>query len=233
MNSETDLKQYRIRGVRNAKGQIVRYLPEDIETAAAVYYLTGTLTRTSEVLKVPASTISKWMDRDEWINAITRLRRRHSDELDHKLSRIINLAYDEVVERLENGDEIITKDGERMRKRMSGRDAAWIGSVLFDKRQISRKLPSTVTDSVSADEKLNQIAQKMAEMVAAMPPPVRDITPGRDTTVVVDNIGRGMEPITQPQLDALDVVGLDDLESPMQLGAVTPFGNFADIEDLL
>jgi len=263
----TDLGSYRIRGVRNAKGQIVRYLPEDIETAAAVYYLTGTLLKTGELLDVATSTISKWVDREEWINTITRLRRQHSDELDHKLSRIIDLAYDEVTERLINGDEVVTREGEKVRKRMSGRDAAWIGSVLFDKRQIGRKLPTAINDSVNADEKLNQIAQKMAEMAAAMPPPVRDITPAVDTHAPgaahqedIDmgrgiNPNNGMRPIAPSQRDMPDFAEVhkptpanaplkEDLgatrytpvepQTPVaHRGEVMPFGNLADVDDLL
>lgn len=202
LTDDVDLGQYRIKGVRNAQGKIVRYLPQDIETAATVFCLTGLLTKTSEVLGISTAALGKWTEREEWINTVTRIQRQHSYELDHKLSNIINLAYDSVVDRLVNGDEVVTKEGEKVRKKMSGRDAAWIGSVLFDKRQIGRKLPTAISEAVNADEKLNQIAQKMAEMAAAMPPPVRDITPAIDAnstpaTIDVaedDDMGKSVQP---------------------------------------
>lgn len=239
---DVDLKQYRIRGVRNAEGKIVRYTDQDIETAATVYFLTGTAKATAEVLDISTSAIGKWLDHDIWIATITRLRRQHTDTLDVKLSYIINLAYDGVVDRLQNGDEVVTKDGTKVRKKMSGRDAAWIGSVLFDKRQIGRKLPTKIQEAGNTDEKLNQIAQRLADMAAAQQqhlPPV-DVTPrGAPIDIQPDDAEQRPTPARRPKPGegirpiAPSLTMEPDFEpvAPPAEGEYTPFGG--DIDDLI
>ena len=70
-------------------------------------------------------------------------------ELDSKLSQIIDRALDEVADRLMNGDCKIGHEGKLVRVPIPAKDAAIVAAVMFDKRQIIRNLPTSITHDPS------------------------------------------------------------------------------------
>jgi hypothetical protein len=75
------------------------------------------------------------------------VRNEKQDELDASYTRVIHKAQEALIDRLEHGDEVITRTGERMRKAVTAKDLATIGGIQFDKRQIARNLPTSISNA--------------------------------------------------------------------------------------
>jgi hypothetical protein len=88
-----------------------------------------------------------------WVDILDQAKRERQAELDAKFTKIIHKATDEIMDRLDNGDEVLTKNGEIRRKRIAGREAAWIVGVITDKRAVIRGLPTNITTKTTDQSK--------------------------------------------------------------------------------
>lgn len=155
-----------------------KYTAEEIAVGAIVFHTfgTGNITQTARHLNLDECTVRNWAKRPEWAEALADIRRNQMDALDGRMAGLMTLALDQLADRLANGDEIVLSDGGRVRRKVSAKDAALIGGMLFDKRQVVRKTPVEVMAAANTDEKLNQIAQRLADM-AAEKARTLDVTP--------------------------------------------------------
>lgn len=129
-----------------------KHAPNLRQQAVATYLATGDSNQAAKLTGIPARTIRSWFDQDWWIESTERLRAQHEKQLDAKLTAIIEKAMDVTLDRLEYGDEVIGKDGAPVRRKVSGRDAAVIGGVAFDKRALIRGQPTSRVERVNLDE---------------------------------------------------------------------------------
>lgn len=145
-----------------------KYTHEQRIEAVAHYAVTGNITKTAELCGIPARTINDWkLNADWWVDAVAKVREEQKDEIDANLSRILSKSTAALEDRIDQGDEYITKDGERARKAVSARDLATVTGIMFDKRQIMRNLPTTIK-AESTDARLNQLAEKVRELQGGM-----------------------------------------------------------------
>lgn len=135
-----------------------KHSPDLRMQACATYLATGDSRQASRLTGIPDRTIRSWFDQDWWIKDTERLRAQFEKQLDAKLTAIIGKAMDVTLDRLENGDELIGKDGAPIRRKVSGRDAAVIGGVAFDKRALIRGQPTSRVERVNLDELRRQFA---------------------------------------------------------------------------
>ena len=142
--------------VTNTAGS--RYTDIDRREAAVTYLVTGNLRATAKQTRVNERTLADWVKSDWWDDLLQTLHAEKGRELDCKMSQIIDRALDEVGDRLVNGDCKIGKDGSLVRVPIPAKDAAIIAAVMFDKRQIIRNLPTSITQS---PDHLQRIAAKL------------------------------------------------------------------------
>ncbi len=130
------------------------------------YAVLGNVLRVSEITGIPDSTISTWKSKSTWwVAELERIREQKQDEIDANLSRIIQKSTEALETRIEQGDEVITKDGETRLKAITGRDLATITGIIFDKRQIMRNLPTSIRTE-STDTRLTALADKVRQLQA-------------------------------------------------------------------
>lgn len=109
-------------------------------------------------------TLNRWA-REDWYNeAISLIREKLDEELDASLTGVVHKAASEALERLEHGDWVWSKDGQMVRKPVSAREAMLIGGIAYDKRNLQRGKPTSISDSVSTEERLEHLANKFREM---------------------------------------------------------------------
>ena len=94
---------------------------------------------------------------------VNEMRARKQEELDALLTEIIHKANEAVMDRLRNGDFVMV-GGELKRKPVAAKEAAIIGAVSFDKRQLGRNMPTTITSKESSRESLHKLAEKFREI---------------------------------------------------------------------
>lgn len=135
------------------------YTTEDKQQAIGHFLVIGNVKATAEKLSIPRSTLRGWMQTEWWQKTLEAARQAQQAELDAMHTRIIQATGEAILDRLENGDAILNANGELVRKPMSGRDMATIHGIMFDKRQISRNMPTSIRGG-SVDEKLKELLMK-------------------------------------------------------------------------
>lgn len=144
-------------------GRHSNYTVEQIAQAALLYVTEGACTKVERLTGIPERTINDWTHQDWWPLLLDQARMAKQDEIDAGLQRIQDKAIQATVDRLENGDYIMGKDGQLMRKPVSARDAAIVTAVAFDKQRILRNLPTSISAS-SGEAKLDAMAKRLKEI---------------------------------------------------------------------
>lgn len=122
--------------------------PRDkIVEAVTRWIVTGNMHAVERQMKIPRQTMMSWKKMEWWDPLVDAIRAEKSEELDAILTGVIHKAVGEVAERLENGDSRIGKDNKVVRVPVSARDAMMISAIAFDKRQINRNLPTSISES--------------------------------------------------------------------------------------
>lgn len=149
------LKTYQVKEPRS------NYSLEQQHEVAATYLSTGSGQKTSQLTNVPESTIRTWAKSDWWVATLARLRAEYSEELEARISTALFKSLDQIDERLNNGDVTVTKLGDIVRHPIRARDLSIMASILFDKRQITRNQPTSITAS---DSRLQSLAAKLESL---------------------------------------------------------------------
>jgi len=144
-----------------------KYSPEEKMSAVIAYVLTGSAWKAEKITGLKAKTIQGWKQQAPWWpEAIRRVRKQKQDELDGRITGIINKALDEIEDRVMNGDEIYDGAGRVKRRRMTGQQLASTLSSLFDKRALVRGDPTARTEKVTIEQDLKVLADRLEKMAA-------------------------------------------------------------------
>ncbi len=112
----------------------------------SLYACIGNPTDIATLTGVPVATIRGWR-REQWfITLLEEIRDENNENLDARFTQIVNKAQDLILDRLENGDTVLTKMGELIKKPVSIRDLALVGAITVDKRQIIRNKPTSIQE---------------------------------------------------------------------------------------
>lgn len=156
--------------------------------AATIFAATGNCETVQELTGVPATTVRNWR-KEEWFRDILReIRDENNDKIDAIFSQIVEKAAKDVLERLENGDHKLTREGNIVRVPISAKDLSLVTAINVDKRQIIRGQPTSIsgdsTKNLSVVEKLERLAQTFESLAKiGRKPEVIDVT---DAQVVAE-----------------------------------------------
>ena len=140
-----------------------RIAPEVKIHAAACFMMTGTVNGAERLSGIDHRTISDWKNNSEWWpTVLQKVRKEKQDELDAKLTALIHTSTDALEDRLENGVEVLTKDGFK-KQSMSARDIINAISTLYDKRAMLRGDPTSITQKTTSSDVLNELKATFAE----------------------------------------------------------------------
>ncbi len=141
-----------------------KYTDKIRREAIGLFVVTGSYKTTAKMLNIPHTTVCQWGKYEWWLNEIAQVRAEKQDELDAQVTNSINKAIKSVDDRLELGDTYIhPKTGEIAYKPVSCRDSATVLGILYDKRQIMRLLPTSITHTGN-DDKLLKLQRKFEEL---------------------------------------------------------------------
>ncbi|EFP65996.1 hypothetical protein HMPREF1004_02221 [Ralstonia pickettii] len=115
--------------------------------------------RTAEATGIPVRTLYDWQKTDWWETLVAQVRTEMEGEIDATLSKMIQLALAATMDRLENGDYVVTAKGEIVRKPVSARDVMAILAMAIDKRQVLRDAMATVPQ-----QRLGNLADRLREL---------------------------------------------------------------------
>lgn len=138
----------------------------DKHRGAAAYVTLGSFEKASNVTGISESTLRMWARQDWWGEECLRVDKTDTDNLKSTYTRIAKRATEELEDRLNNGDEIVTKDGEVVKKKIGGRDLAIIAAVASDKRKQAMEQPHSVPLQ-SSQEKLMALMESFIKFTKA------------------------------------------------------------------
>ena len=139
-----------------------KYTPEQKMSLVQSYITTGNMEMAAAQAGIPE--VYGWQFRKRaawWEDAVFKVRKEKNDELDAQFTRIIEKASSEVMDRLDNGDYVLQRDGTMKRVPLKGKELAVVAAVTYDKRGLLRGDPSTI--SAKKADPLKSIEKNLKE----------------------------------------------------------------------
>ena len=112
----------------------------------SLYACIGNPDTISDLTGVSVGTIRGWRRQEWFVALLEEIRDENNEKLDANFTQIVQKAQDLILDRLENGDFVLTKDGELIRKPVNARDLALTSAITVDKRQIIRNKPTSISE---------------------------------------------------------------------------------------
>ena len=134
--------------------------------AVVTYLANGNLAETSRQLGVPISTMEMWKRAEWWKDLVEKIQAEEDQQLDAKTSKIINKALENIMDRIENGEDIYDqKTGKIKKMPVKLRDLNVAFNSLLDKRQLLRNKPTKIVEQHSTATQLQNLAEQFAKFV--------------------------------------------------------------------
>ncbi|MHC4240605.1 MAG: transposase [Planctomycetota bacterium] len=144
------------------------FTAEDKLAVVMAYLISGgnsvKAAKLSAIHEMKANTIRQWKKRAKWWpNAEAHAKALLQKDLDARYTQMMHRTQEEIMDRVENGDEVILKDGSTGRKALGGKDLTYIHGIIHDKRAMIRGEPTSRTEKVNPMQVVNDLAALMAE----------------------------------------------------------------------
>lgn len=139
---------------------------EDKQNAVLHYVVRGdnNSIKCAKATGIPAQTIRGWTKQQWWAEMKAELLARHADKMDGKFNYMLDKINDELLDRIENGDEVLyTKTGEMLRKKITARDLTFALDRVIERRALLRGDPTSRTSSLSSEKQLDNLQKKLEE----------------------------------------------------------------------
>lgn len=115
---------------------------------------------------VPLVTLEKWKASPWWKELVAKIQSEDDQKLDAKTSKIIDKALDNILDRIENGEDIYDQKTGKIKKmpaKLRDLNAAFNG--ILDKRQLLRNKPTKIVEQHSTALQLQNLADQFAKFV--------------------------------------------------------------------
>ncbi len=145
-------------------GKITLY--DDIAkiNAAYLYAASGNYSKVARDTNIPRTTIVSWAkDSPVWVDSLVKARQEISDEILAYNLEIVIKTNEQIIDRIDNGDTVLTKDGKQVRVPMKGRDLAVVGGIKEDKARVAL---GQATSIVGKAESMNSLAAEFKALSA-------------------------------------------------------------------
>ena len=134
--------------------------------AVTTYLSTGNLTETGRMTGVPLKTLEQWKKSDWWKEMEKRIRSDEDQQMDAKLTKIIDRTLEKLVDSIENGEHIYDqRTGQVKRMPAKMRDLNNAFNTILDKRQLIRKQPTKIIEQTTTAVQLQNLAESFAKFV--------------------------------------------------------------------
>ncbi len=140
------------------------YTNEQRRSVIADYFITGNITKTADMNNMPRRTVGTWIKSEWGVELLAEVRHEKGEVFDANLTKLIDSAFDEAQDRVENGDFRVTKDGKLIRVPMGGKELVISGATVYDKRQLHRNHPTAISSSQASDAALKAVMDKCFEL---------------------------------------------------------------------
>ncbi len=165
-----------------------QYTDEQRRAVIADLVVIGNMTKTAKLHNMPKQTVYEWAKSDWGVEMLGQIRTEKGEELDANLTKLMDSAFEQAQDRVENGDFRVNKDGQLIRVPMAGRDLVISGATVYDKRQLHRNLPTNISDSHGSREQLQKVLDKCAAINKSLEEKRANSIPGEFAEVVAETV---------------------------------------------
>ena len=138
-----------------------KYTNEERRAVIADYFVTGNITKTADMNNMPRRTVGTWIKSEWGVELLAEVRHEKGEEYDANLTKLIDSAFAEAQDRIDNGDYRVTKDGKLIRVPMGGYQLVISGSTIYDKRQLHRNQPTSIQGD---SETISKLVKKFEQL---------------------------------------------------------------------
>ena len=124
------------------------YTNEQRRSVIADYFVTGNITKTADMNNMPRRTVGTWIKSEWGVELLAEVRHEKGEEYDANLTKLIDSAFTEAQDRIDNGDYRVTKDGKLIRVPMGGKELVISGATVYDKQRLHRNQPTSIASSI-------------------------------------------------------------------------------------
>ncbi|MBT9145780.1 MAG: hypothetical protein DDT42_01657 [candidate division WS2 bacterium] len=155
--------------VRGRKaGKRDHYTEKEKMNAVCVFAVAGNSRRTAEITKIPEATIRAWKQTEWWNELATRIIVEQDEELDTKLTALVDKAVGQVNDRLEKGNYVYNPRLDKLiRKPVDAKELAIVTAISIDKRELLRGKPTSRVEKISQEQRLVGLAAQFKSFVTA------------------------------------------------------------------
>jgi len=140
------------------KGRRNHFTDEEKLNAVCVYAVSGNARRTAELTSIPEATIRGWKQTQWWNEIMSRVHDEQDEELNSKLTNLVDKAVEAVNDRIDHGDYLYDlKRGQLVRVPVKAKDLTVVTAIAIDKRELLRGKPTSRVEKVSTDEHLSKL----------------------------------------------------------------------------
>jgi len=125
------------------------------------YVVLGNQTKVSELHSIPLTTVHEWIKSEWGVELTEEIRSEKGPELDANFTKLIDSAFEQAQDRVENGDYRVTKDGKLIRVPMGGKELVISGATVYDKQRLHRNQPTAISGK---SESMNSLAQEFRKL---------------------------------------------------------------------
>lgn len=127
------------------------------------YVVLGSLAETSRETGVPIDTLKSWKKQNWWPRVLAQVKGEENAQISARYRKIVLKTQEKLLERVENGDITLSKDGEQIAIPVRARDLAVISGIAT--QQLERlDQEKEVQDTLSVTERLTKIAEELVKM---------------------------------------------------------------------
>lgn len=131
-------------------------------------YASGTSFKTAcELTGLKWRSCEPWKPMPWFLECVKIAKERLDQELDSKFTNIVQRGADRLVDQMENGEVVLGKGGEEIRKPVNAKDTAIITSIIFDKRNLLRGKPTNIAENKSTSERLDDLKDRFKQFANA------------------------------------------------------------------
>jgi hypothetical protein len=142
-----------------------QYTDEDRRRAAIEYAILGSLVAVEKSTGIPDSTLCEWKKQEWWEDLIGQARTEIEDKFRGKCHQIVEESTTAILDRIEHGNEVNTKDGIQ-RMRVPAGELAKVGGIFYDKLRLSLNLPTSISEGSGYKKAMDNLANEFRRLSA-------------------------------------------------------------------
>lgn len=152
-----DVDLYKV--IKSRPTQHSKWTKDTIIKFANNYLIRGNVNAAAKEVGMSVSICRTWVAKDWWPILLEEIKYIKQIALDGQYGNILEKSLAAILDRLENGDEVVVGK-ELMRRKISGRDLALISAIMFDKRQLLRGEATNIQQhNFNVDDRLADLTE--------------------------------------------------------------------------